>query len=156
VERGGPSVGKVGEWYIESRHLRGCSIRLCRLSTNGLGPVSKYWTYRSHAGVMGPVRLVAWRQQRVALPSLVQWLPQERNWVWTRGSASHHAMDCVWSPFSQEQWLCPSLLMTSRKVARRWPREIRMVWDHTQIEHGMRVACWSGFPLQGVHRFESS
>jgi hypothetical protein len=24
-----------------------------------------------------------------------------------------------------------------------------------QIERGMCVACWSGFPLQGVHRFES-
>jgi hypothetical protein len=22
-------------------------------------------------------------------------------------------------------------------------------------ERGMRVACWSGFPLQGVHQFES-
>jgi hypothetical protein len=30
-----------------------------------------------------------------------------------------------------------------------------MVWDHTWIERGMRVACWSGFPLQGVHQFES-
>jgi hypothetical protein len=20
-----------------------------------------------------------------------------------------------------------------------------MVWDHTRAEHGMRVACWSGF-----------
>jgi hypothetical protein len=30
-----------------------------------------------------------------------------------------------------------------------------MVWNHTQTECGMRVACWSGFPLQGVHRFQS-
>jgi hypothetical protein len=30
-----------------------------------------------------------------------------------------------------------------------------MVWDHMQTERGMRVACWSGFPLQGVHQFES-
>jgi hypothetical protein len=27
--------------------------------------------------------------------------------------------------------------------------------DHTQIERGGRMACWSDFPLQGVHRFES-
>jgi hypothetical protein len=32
---------------------------------------------------------------------------------------------------------------------------IHMVGDHTWIERGMRVACWSGFPLQGVHQFES-
>jgi hypothetical protein len=43
----------------------------------------------------------------------------------------------------------------SQKIAMHWPREIRMVWDHTRTERGMRVACWSGFPLQGVYRFES-
>jgi hypothetical protein len=31
-----------------------------------------------------------------------------------------------------------------------------MVYDHTRTESEMRVACESGFPLQGVHRFESS
>jgi hypothetical protein len=31
-----------------------------------------------------------------------------------------------------------------------------MIRDHTQIKRGGRMACWSGFPLQGVHRFESS
>jgi hypothetical protein len=30
-----------------------------------------------------------------------------------------------------------------------------MVVDHTRTEREKRVACWSGFPLQGVHRFES-
>jgi hypothetical protein len=30
-----------------------------------------------------------------------------------------------------------------------------MVVDHTWTERGKRVACWLGFPLQGVHRFES-
>jgi hypothetical protein len=49
----GPLVGKVGEWYVESWHLQGCSPRLCRLRTDGLAPKSgMYW---SHAGVMGPV-----------------------------------------------------------------------------------------------------
>jgi hypothetical protein len=48
-------VGKVGEWYVLSRHLQGCSPYLCRLRTDGLAPVSKYWMYRSHAGVYGPV-----------------------------------------------------------------------------------------------------
>jgi hypothetical protein len=32
----------------------------------------------------------------------------------------------------------------------------RIVQDHTQIKHGGRMVCCSGFPLQGVHRFESS
>jgi hypothetical protein len=29
------------------------------------------------------------------------------------------------------------------------------VREHTQIKHGGRMVCCSGFPLQGVHRFES-
>jgi hypothetical protein len=32
---------------------------------------------------------------------------------------------------------------------------MHMVFEHTQTERGNHVACWSGFPLQGVHRFES-
>jgi hypothetical protein len=52
---GGPSVGKVGEWCVESRHLQDYSPHLCRLRNDVLAPTSKYWTYRSHAGVMGPV-----------------------------------------------------------------------------------------------------
>jgi hypothetical protein len=30
-------VGKVGEWYVASRHLKGCSPRLCRLRIDGFG-----------------------------------------------------------------------------------------------------------------------
>jgi hypothetical protein len=43
-----------------------------------------------------------------------------------------------------------------RRVAICGPREIRMVLDHMWIVHGKHVTCWSGFPLLGVHRFESS
>jgi hypothetical protein len=57
--------------------------------------------------------------------------------------------------FSREQWLCPPLLMTSRKVVIHEPREIRMVDDHTRTERGKRVACWSNFPIEGMHQFES-
>jgi hypothetical protein len=48
---------------------------------------------------MGPVSLVIYHQQRVALAPLLQWLAQERNWVRTRGSVSRHAVDCVGSIF---------------------------------------------------------
>jgi hypothetical protein len=41
-ESGGPSVGKGGECDVERWHLQGCSLRLCRLRTEGLVPVSKY------------------------------------------------------------------------------------------------------------------
>jgi hypothetical protein len=55
---GGPvehSEGKGGESVVAiSRFLCG-SHRLCQLRTEGLVPVSKYQTYQSHAGDMGPV-----------------------------------------------------------------------------------------------------
>jgi hypothetical protein len=41
--------------YVASQHLQGCIPRLCRLRIVRLAPVSKYWTYRSHASDMGPV-----------------------------------------------------------------------------------------------------
>jgi hypothetical protein len=65
VESGGPSVGKVRECDVESRHLQGCSPRLCWLRTDGLALTSKYWTYRSHARNMGPISLVVGRQQKI-------------------------------------------------------------------------------------------
>jgi hypothetical protein len=40
--KGRQLVGKVGEWYVESQHLQGCSPCLCRLKTDGLTHVSKY------------------------------------------------------------------------------------------------------------------
>jgi hypothetical protein len=36
--KGRSSVGKVGEWYVESRCLQGCRPRLCRLRIDGLAP----------------------------------------------------------------------------------------------------------------------
>jgi hypothetical protein len=64
-EKGRQLVGKVGKWHVESWHLQDCSIHLCRLRTNVLGPASKYWTYQSHAGDIGPVSLVACHQQKL-------------------------------------------------------------------------------------------
>jgi hypothetical protein len=60
--------------------------------------------YRSHAGDMGPVSLVAHHRQKLGLSLLLHWLAWERNYVRTHGLVSRHAEDCVRSPFSQEQW----------------------------------------------------
>jgi hypothetical protein len=40
--KGRQLVEKVGEWYVESQHLEGCSPHLCRLRTVRLAPASKY------------------------------------------------------------------------------------------------------------------
>jgi hypothetical protein len=111
--------------------------------------------YRSHASDMGAVSLVVGCQQKLNFSPLLHWLLRERSWVWTRGSVSRGAVDCVGSPSSRGQWICSNLLMTVRKVVICRPREIRMVLDHIRTEREKRVACWSGFPLQGVHQFES-
>jgi hypothetical protein len=41
-KEGGPSVGKVRDWCVESQHLQGGSPHLCRLRTDGLASASKY------------------------------------------------------------------------------------------------------------------
>jgi hypothetical protein len=110
--------------------------------------------YRSHAGDMGPVSLLVGHRLELSLHPLLHWLAQGRNWVRTHGSVSRRDVDCVRSPFSQEQWDLSKSISVSRVVI-CGPREIRMVLDHTWTERGNRVACWSGFFLQGVHRFES-
>jgi hypothetical protein len=111
--------------------------------------------YRSHAGDIGPVSLVARHRQKLDLSLLLHWLTWERNCVWTHGSVGRYAGDCVESPFSQEQWDPFKSVDNSQKVAMCWPREIRMIWDHTRTKCGIRMVRWSGFPLQNVHQFES-
>jgi hypothetical protein len=97
---------------------------------------------------IGPVSLVAYHQQWVALSPLIQFLPRERE-------TGYGTTDWVGSPFSQDQWLCPSLLTTLRNVTICRPHAIHMINGHTQTKHGMCVACWLDCPLHSVHWFES-
>jgi hypothetical protein len=66
---------------------------------------------------MGPVNLVVGHRQELGLRPLLHWLVRERSWVQTRGSVSRRAVDCVGSPFSQEQWDLSKSIGASRKVA---------------------------------------
>jgi hypothetical protein len=68
---GGPvehSEGKGGESVVAILRF------LCRLRTEGLVPMSKYRTYRSHAGDMGPVSLLDCHRQKLDLSLLLHWL----------------------------------------------------------------------------------
>jgi hypothetical protein len=56
--KGRQLVGKVGEWVCGKPAPSRLYPRLCQLRTVRLAPMSKYWTYRSHAGDIGPVILV--------------------------------------------------------------------------------------------------
>jgi hypothetical protein len=53
------SEGKGGESAVVILRFLCGSLHLCRLMAEGLVPTNKYWTYRSHADVMGSVNLVA-------------------------------------------------------------------------------------------------
>jgi hypothetical protein len=103
---------------------------------------------------MGPVNLVVDHRHEIGLRPLLHWLARERNWVRTHGSVSRRVMDCVGSPFPLERWDLSKPVGVSQKVAICGPREIRMILDHSRTERGKHVTCWSGFPQQGVHRFE--
>jgi hypothetical protein len=73
-----PLVGMVGEYYVEIWHLQGYSPSLCWLRNDGLAPASKYWTYWSHAGDMGPVsRVACYRQMFSFLYYFIGWLRRE-------------------------------------------------------------------------------
>jgi hypothetical protein len=61
-----------------------------------------------------------------------------------------------WKPFFSGPVTLSNTVGDSQRVAICGLREIHMVLYHTRTEHEKRVACWSGFPLYGVDRFESS
>jgi hypothetical protein len=82
------SEGKGGESVVVILMFLCGSSHMCRLRTEWLVPLSKYWTYRSHAGDMGPVSLVACHQQVFDLSALLKWLCWERNWGESRGPLS--------------------------------------------------------------------
>jgi hypothetical protein len=83
---------------------------------------------------MGPVNLVVGHRQELGLCPLLHWLVRERSWVQTHGSVSRRAVDCVGSPFSQEQWNLSKSVGASRKVA--------TYGDHPQEAYAGRT--WTG------------
>jgi hypothetical protein len=72
---------------------------------------------------------------------------RETGWGPVDRSASMSGMESG-IPFSQELWDTSKFVGDSQKVAIHWPHEIRMVWDHTRTECGMRMTCWSSFPCR--------
>jgi hypothetical protein len=98
-ESRGPSVGKGRESVVVSRHLQGGSSCLCWLRTNGLVPASKYLTYWSYAGDMGPVNRCSQSSIDACVFPLLQWMLGEGNWVGTRGSVSRRAVNWMGALF---------------------------------------------------------
>jgi hypothetical protein len=150
------SKGNDGESVVAILMFLCGSPRLCQLMTEGLIPVSKYWTYRSHAGDMGQVNLVACHRQMLGFAPTASRLAQERNWVWTHRLVSRRAVDYVGSHFSQEQWPCSTLLMTHERLSHMGTTCGKLTSGVCGLAWEAYVSCWSDFLLYGVHRFKSS
>jgi hypothetical protein len=73
----------------------------------------------------------------------------------THRSVSRHAGNVVRNSFFSGAVTLSNSVGDSQNVDICGLHEIHVVEGHTRTEHGKRVACWSGFLLQGVHRFES-
>jgi hypothetical protein len=143
VESGGPLVGKVGEWAMESQHLQGCSPRVS-VKNWWIGLYEQVLDILIVCWYMGPVI-----QCNCVTTSAKPLSPTPRlSW----GRKNEVTQDDGWASLFLDTRILlgvgADLAGTTWKVAMHWPREIRMVWDHTRTERGMHVVCWSGFPCQ--------
>jgi hypothetical protein len=69
--------------------------------------------------------------------------------------SQRHTVDYVGSPSSREQWAYSILSMTHERSPRTETARRKRTLDVLGLAWDAYMACWSGFPLQGVHRFES-
>jgi hypothetical protein len=149
------SEGKGGESVVSILRFLCGSPRSCRLRTEGLVPMSKYWTYRSHISDMRPVSLVAYCQQIfIFLHYFISWLRRE-----TRYGPMDRSAGMLWivsGALFWEQWLCPTLSVTHERLLRTGITRRKRTPDICGLAWEAYVSCWSGFPVHGVHRFESS
>jgi hypothetical protein len=148
--------GKGGESVVVILRFLCGSPCLCRLRTEWLIPVSKYWTYRSHAGVYEPSKpsslplIDAWLKPTASLAGLgekLRCVPQttQRGWEVKLGAF-----------FLRSSSIHPTLLMTYVRLPRTGTARRKHTLGVHRLAWEAYVSCWSGFPLQGVHRFESS
>jgi hypothetical protein len=115
-ESGWPSVGKGKESIVESRPLQGCSPRLYRLRTDGLVPMSKYLMYWSHVRDMSPVNRCSRLSTDVCLFPTASMTSRREKLGGDPQIDQPMDWGLCWEPFSQEQWIRSTLLMTMRKV----------------------------------------
>jgi hypothetical protein len=146
-EKGKESLGAI------LRFLCG-SPRLCQLRSKGLVPVSKYWTYWSHAGDMGPVSVVAYSSINI-------WLKCTASMVvlWEKLRRVPRATQPGWEVESGALFLGSSefiqLCWVSVKGCHVKGPPIESV-RVSYVDWCGKHTHWSGFPLQGIHRFKSS
>jgi hypothetical protein len=147
--------GKGGESVVDILRFLCGSLRLCRLRTEGLVLGSKYWTYRSHAGVYEPSKpssllsTDSWLKSTASLAGLGEKL----RWVlWTTQPSWEVESGTL---FLGSSSIRPTLLTTYKRLPRTGTARRKHTLGIRWLEWEAHVSCWSGFPLQGIHRFES-
>jgi hypothetical protein len=143
AEGGGPSVGKDEESDVKIQHLQCCSPCVYRLRTEGLVPVSKYWSYWSHIGDMGPVNRYSQSATDAYLYNHcfngceereIGWIPTDRSVSVLRCWREHFFLGAV------------ALSKAIYEYAKGW---------HVRLVMSTYMSCVSGFLQQDVHRLES-
>jgi hypothetical protein len=154
---GGPvehSEGKSGESVVAILRFLYGSPRLCRLRTDGLVPVGKYWTYRSHVGDYGPSTpsslpsTDAWLMPIASLVGLgekLRWVPRTTQPGWEVESGAL---------FLGSSSIRPTLLATHERLPCTGTARRKRTAGVYGLAWEAYMSCWSGFPLQGVHWFE--
>jgi hypothetical protein len=148
------SNGKDGESDVAVLRFLCDSPRLCRLRTEGLVPMSKYWTYRSHAGVYGPNKPSSMLSIDVGFHLLLHWLAWERNILWPMNYSARLGV-APGALILGSRRIHPTLLMTRERLPRTGTAHMKRTSGVCGLAWEACVLCWSGFPLQGVHQFES-
>jgi hypothetical protein len=128
---------------------------MCRLRTDRLAIVSKYWTYWSHAGDMSPVSLVVCHQQMLSLSALLQWLCWERSRGESRGPLSRAKR------WSREHFFSGAVHLSNAINDFTKGCYMQTTWDMygrgLYADRGWKVCgVLIRFPLQGVHWLKMS
>jgi hypothetical protein len=119
--------GKDGESAVAIPEFLCGSPRLCQLRTEGLVSVSKYWTYRLHAGLYRtskPISLPSidvWLKPTASLAQLgekLRWVPRTTQLGWEVESGAL---------FLESSSIRPMLLMTCERLL--YVDHVRYVWS---------------------------
>jgi hypothetical protein len=149
------SKGKGGVSVVAIPRFLCGSPRLCRLRTEGLIPVNKYWMYRSHASDMGPVSLVACCRQMFDLLHCLIGDSGEKlgmdPWI-----GQPVCCGLCQQPFFSGAVTLSNCVGDSWNVATYRDRPHEAFAGVRGLAWKAYVSCWLGFLLYGVNWFESS
>jgi hypothetical protein len=141
-----------GMWKADTLRLQPPPVSV---KDRWVGRTSKYWTYWLHIGVMGPVNwcslfiniCLAFNTASIAV------LGEKLG----GGPADHSVGLGVVSGvlFLESSRVRPTLLIACERLPRMWTARRKRTRGVRGLAWESYVSCISGFPLQGVHQFES-